>query len=118
MPGRVLLVATVALGVGNAPVLETVHREPLVFLNHSLAHCQSRVFREAVRKSDKHHLTGKPTDLMRQLVRICEQGGCILDPFAGSGITLVAADAEGYNWTGIEMTGHYFDVAKSRLSQV
>lgn len=73
------------------------------------------VFREAVRKSDKHHLTGKPTDLMRQLVRICEQGGRILDPFAGSGTTLVAADAEGYDWTGIEMTGHYFDVARSRL---
>ncbi|CAQ43928.1 site-specific DNA-methyltransferase [Stenotrophomonas maltophilia] len=73
------------------------------------------VFREAVRKADKHHLTGKPTDLMRQLVRICEQGGRILDPFAGSGTTLVAAEAEGYSWTGIEMTGHYFDVAKSRL---
>jgi len=73
------------------------------------------VFREAVRKSDKHHLTGKPTDLMRQLVRICEQGGRILDPFAGSGTTLVAADAAGFNWTGIEMTEHYFDVAKSRL---
>ncbi|MFL6958726.1 DNA-methyltransferase [Nocardiopsis yanglingensis] len=76
------------------------------------------VFREAVRKSDKHHLTGKPTDLMRQLVRICGQGGRILDPFAGSGTTLVAADAEGYSWTGIEMTGHYFDVGQSRLSQV
>ena len=73
------------------------------------------VFREAVRRADKHHLTGKPTDLMRQLVRICEQGGRILDPFAGSGTTLVAADAEGYNWTGIEMTAHYFDVARLRL---
>ena len=52
---------------------------------------------------------------MRQLVRICEQGGRILDPFAGSGTTLVAADAEGYSWTGIEMTGHYSDVARSRL---
>ncbi|PZT08622.1 adenine methyltransferase [Stenotrophomonas maltophilia] len=75
------------------------------------------VFREAVRKADKHHLTGKPTDLMRQLVRICEQGGRILDPFAGSGTTLVAADAEGYNWTGIEMTQHYADTAQRRLAE-
>lgn len=75
------------------------------------------VFREAVRKADKHHLTGKPTDLMRQLVRICEQGGRILDPFAGSGTTLVAADAEGYNWTGIEMTQHYADTARRRLAE-
>ncbi|HEL4182543.1 site-specific DNA-methyltransferase [Stenotrophomonas maltophilia] len=73
------------------------------------------VVREKVRKVDKHHMTGKPTDLMRQLVRICEEGGRILDPFAGSGTTLVAADLEGYSWTGIEMTGHYFDVARSRL---
>jgi len=48
-------------------------------------------------------------------VRICEEGGRILDPFAGSGTTLVAAELEGYDWTGIEMTQHYFDVARSRL---
>ncbi|NJC46236.1 UNVERIFIED_ORG: site-specific DNA-methyltransferase (adenine-specific) [Xanthomonas campestris] len=38
------------------------------------------VIRESVRKADKHHLTGKPTDLRRQLVKICETGGRILDP--------------------------------------
>jgi len=54
------------------------------------------VIREAVRKADKHPMTGKPTDLMRHLVRICEEGGRILDPFAGSGTTLVDAHAEGY----------------------
>jgi len=53
---------------------------------------------------------------MRQLVRICEKGGRILDPFAGSGTTLVAAEAEGYGWTGIEMTEHYYAVAANRLS--
>ncbi|PPT91719.1 adenine methyltransferase [Xanthomonas arboricola pv. arracaciae] len=54
------------------------------------------VIRESVRKVDKHHLTGKPTELMRQLVRICELGGCVLNPFAGSGATLLAAQLEGY----------------------
>lgn len=73
------------------------------------------VIREAVRKADKHHMTGKPTGLMRQLVRICEEGGRILDPFAGSGTTLVAAESEEYGWTGIEMTTHYHEVASSRL---
>lgn len=73
------------------------------------------VVREAVRKADKHHMTGKSTDLMRQLVRICKEGGRILDPFSGSGTTLFAAGHEGYTWTGIEMTRHYFDVASSRL---
>jgi len=73
------------------------------------------VIREPVRKADKHHLTGKPTELMRQLVRICETGGRILDPFAGSGTTLVAAELEGYDCTGVELTDHYVEVAAGRL---
>lgn len=74
------------------------------------------VIRESVRKSDKHHLTGKPTELMRQLVRICEGGGRVLDPFAGSGTTLLAAELEGFGWTGIEMTKHYITTSSKRLS--
>ncbi|MDM7555038.1 DNA-methyltransferase [Xanthomonas fragariae] len=74
------------------------------------------VIRESVRKADKHHLTGKPTELMRQLVRICEVGGRILDPFAGSGTTLAAAQEEQYSWTGIELTSHYAAVAAARLA--
>ena len=76
------------------------------------------VIRESVRKADKHHLTGKPTDLMRQLVKICEAGGRILDPFAGSGTTLVAAELEGYGWTGVEMTSHYVGNASGRLASL
>lgn len=75
------------------------------------------VVREAVRKADKHHMTGKPTERMRQLVRICKEGGRIRDPFAGSGTTLVAADGEGYGRTGIEMTSHYHAIVLSRLPQ-
>ncbi|PPT71589.1 adenine methyltransferase [Xanthomonas arboricola] len=74
------------------------------------------VIRESVRKADKHHLTGKPTELMRQLVRICETGGRVLDPFAGSGTTLLAAGLEGYSWTGCEMSPHYATKACERLS--
>ncbi|CEG15029.1 Site-specific DNA-methyltransferase (fragment) [Xanthomonas citri pv. citri] len=73
------------------------------------------VIRESVRKADKHHLTGKPTELMRQLVRICETGGRVLDPFAGSGTTLVAAQLEGFEAVGIEMTDQYACVARGRL---
>ncbi|QDS20758.1 DNA-methyltransferase [Xanthomonas citri] len=72
------------------------------------------VIRESVRKADKHHLTGKPTELMRQLVRICESGGRVLDPFAGSGTTLVAAQLEGFESLGIEITDQYTAVARLR----
>uniref|UniRef100_UPI000D562125 DNA-methyltransferase n=2 Tax=Xanthomonas fragariae TaxID=48664 RepID=UPI000D562125 len=73
------------------------------------------VIRESVRKADKHHLTGKPTELMRQLVRICETGGRILDPFAGSGTTLVAADLEGFGSLGIEISRCYLEIARGRF---
>ena len=73
------------------------------------------VIREPIRKADKHHMTGKPTGLMRQVVRICERSGRILDPFAGSGTTLLAAQEEGYGWAGCELTDHYAAVARERL---
>lgn len=76
------------------------------------------VIREPVREADKLHMTGKPTALMRQLVRICGAGGRILDPFAGSGTTLVAAQQEGYRWVGVEMTDHYAQITRERLASL
>jgi site-specific DNA-methyltransferase (adenine-specific) len=73
------------------------------------------VYRFSVRATDKHHVTGKPTDLMRSLVKICPPGGVVLDPFAGSGTTLVAAGEEGYRWLGCEMSNDYVAVAGKRL---
>lgn len=75
------------------------------------------VIKAKVRRDDELHMTGKPTDLMRQVVRICEAGGRILDPFAGSGTTLLAAHLEGHAWTGIELTQHYFELTRSRLNE-
>lgn len=64
---------------------------------------------------DKHHLTGKPTELLRRLVQIVPRGGLILDPYAGSGTTLVAAAAEGRQAIGIERETAYCDITADRL---
>lgn len=61
-------------------------------------------------------MAGKPVGLMRQVARICEAGGRILDPFAGSGTTLVEAQMEGFAWTGCEVTEHYAKVARERVA--
>lgn len=74
------------------------------------------VFRHSVKQSDKHHITGKPTSLMREIVRICDKGGVILDPFAGSGTTGVAAISLGYQFIGIERDAHYAEVARRRIA--
>ena len=65
------------------------------------------------------HPTVKPTDLMRWLVRlVTPPGGVVLDPFAGSGSTLVAARAEGFRSIGIERETEYAEIIAQRLAQL
>ncbi len=78
--------------------------------------CLWGVIREPVRIADKHHVTGKPTAVMQQLVRICPAGGVVLDPFAGSGTTGVAALLEGRRFVGAEITAEYIEIARERLN--
>jgi site-specific DNA-methyltransferase (adenine-specific) len=80
--------------------------------------CLWGVIREPVRPADKHHITGKPTAVMRQLVHVCPPGGVVLDPFAGSGTTGVAAVLEGRRFVGIEITAEYVAIARERLQAI
>ena len=73
-------------------------------------------FRKAVAAADKHHQTGKPTDVMRWLVRCCPPGGLIVDPFAGSGTTAVAAAHEGRRCLAIEREAPYVAIARQRVA--
>jgi site-specific DNA-methyltransferase (adenine-specific) len=63
-----------------------------------------------------NHPTVKSTKLMSYLVRlITPPGGTVLDPFAGSGSTGVAALEEGMDFVGIERDPEYFAIAQERL---
>ena len=64
---------------------------------------------------ERDHQTQKPLEVMRALVRICPEGGTVLDPFMGSGTTGIAAVLEGRKFVGVELSGHYFDVAYERI---
>ena len=62
------------------------------------------------------HPTVKPLDLMRWLVRlITPPGGTILDPFAGSGTTGVAAVCEGFDAILIEREPEYLKDIERRI---
>ena len=64
-----------------------------------------------------NHPTVKPLTLMKYLIEmITPPGGTVLDPFAGSGSTLVAAKELGYDFIGIEMTEEYIPIIEARLS--
>lgn len=75
------------------------------------------VFTHPVRRDDKHHQAGKPTPLMRDLVRIVPEGGTVLDPFAGSATTGVACTLENRRFIGIELDPGYHHLAHQRLQE-
>jgi len=65
------------------------------------------------------HKSQKPIKLMTELVeKFTEEGQTILDPFMGSGTTLVAAKQLGRKAVGIEISQKYCDIAIQRLSQM
>ena len=62
-----------------------------------------------------NHPTVKPIALMRWLVRmVTPPGGTVLDPFAGSGSTGLAAQAEGFEAVLVELDPDYAALAESR----
>jgi len=64
---------------------------------------------------EARHPTQKPVELMRWLVRlVTPPGGTVLDPFAGSGTTGIAADREGFNTILIEREAEYVEIAEAR----
>lgn len=62
------------------------------------------------------HPTVKPLALMRYLVKlITPKQGIVLDPFAGSGTTLISAHLEGRKFIGIEREPEYIKIAEARI---
>lgn len=89
---------------------------------------EDRPFGDVISSSPTHkseralapHPSLKPQEFLRSVVRgVLPLGeGVILDPFAGSGSTLAAAEAVGYSSVGIEKDHHYFDMARKAVSRL
>jgi DNA modification methylase len=71
-------------------------------------------------KARNTHPTVKPLAVMRYLCRLTKTptGGVVLDPFAGSGTTLMAALLEGRDAIGIELEQEYFEIMRRRVEAV
>ena len=63
------------------------------------------------------HQTEKPTELLEELLRICPEGGTVMDMFMGSGSTGKACVNARRNFIGIELDPLYFEVAKRRIEE-
>jgi DNA modification methylase len=66
----------------------------------------------------KDHPTQKPLPLMERMIKASSnEGMTVLDPFAGSGSTLVAADNLNRDYIGFEIEEEYCEMAEKRLGQ-
>ena len=64
------------------------------------------------------HPTEKPVGLLASLITsVTKPGDLIVDPFAGSGSTLVAAKKTGRRFVGIELDGEHFEKAQRRIKE-
>ena len=73
------------------------------------------------REQENVHCTVKPLALMEKLVETFVPPSAehiVLDPFAGSGTTLVAAKKLGCSYLGIEVVPEYVEIARKRLSEL
>jgi len=94
--------------------------------NFSLAMCEqawwskdtnAKVFSRSVLGYDKTHPTQKPVALMEWCLGFLPDAQTILDPFMGSGTTLVACQKLGRKGTGIELDPEYFEIACKRVDE-
>lgn len=79
----------------------------------------SNVIRIKTTKNDKGlHPTQKPIELMKLLIELTTlEDQVVLDPFCGSGSTLLAAKQLKRNYIGIEINETYYGIAKNRMEK-
>jgi len=105
------------LGVGFKPRWEAV----LEFANGSTEYQrrdgQNLIRVNRVHASAKQHNAEKPVELLAELLgHVTAPGWVVLDPFAGSGTTLVAAKQNGRRGIGIERDEHNCETAARRCA--
>lgn len=63
------------------------------------------------------HPAAYPIELASWMIKlVCPEGGTVLEPFAGSGTTAIAAHKLGRNCVAIEKDSEYFAIAQKRIA--
>ncbi len=90
---------------------------PLLTGHVATGECWDGMFVARVNDGDKQHQTGKPRDLLTQMLSVRGEWTTYLDPFMGSGTMLLAAKRIGHHAIGIEIEERYCEIAAKRLAQ-
>lgn len=75
----------------------------------------AKLFKSRVVSETKYHPTTKPLELMKWCMAFFPEAQTILDPFMGSGTTLVACKHLNRNCVGVEISEKYCAIAQERL---
>jgi len=72
-----------------------------------------------VEKKFGKHPTQKPLELLRRIVLAStKKGDIVLDPFAGSSTTGIAAASQGRKFIGVDLEENYLELSKKRFADV
>lgn len=67
----------------------------------------------------KKHFAAYPEDLCKiPMLATCPRGGVVLDPFAGTGTTMVVAKRLGLKSVGLELSQEYIELARARCNYI
>jgi site-specific DNA-methyltransferase (adenine-specific) len=78
--------------------------------------CNNLIPMKSLKSDTGLHTTQKPLDLMKILIELTTvENQIVLDPFAGSGTTLLAAKQLNRKYIGFETNKEYYDIANHRL---
>jgi len=67
-------------------------------------------------KGENTHITVKPVKLLEHLIKIfSKEGSVVLDPFMGSGSTIVACKSTNRDYVGIEIEEEYYNISRNRV---
>jgi len=84
-----------------------------------IARCRDWVAVSPSQTDSRGHPAAYPRDLAAWMIRlVTPPGGKVLDPFAGSGTTLIAAVEEGFSVIGIEREPEYCEIIRKRMAEL
>jgi DNA modification methylase len=89
----------------------------LAWTNRKLALRIFTMSRSLALQDGKQHPTQKPLALMKWCISLVPSAKTLVDPYAGSGTSLVAAKHMGLKATGVEREERYCEIIAKRLSQ-
>lgn len=109
-------------GVGDPNITWVYSYEPCFWVNRGRHLVKPQAFNvleyDTVPGVKKIHPTQKPDGLLRHIISAsCLPGEVVLDPFAGSGSTLVGAFQVGCRFVGIEREEKFYRFAAERIAE-